>query len=304
MHLRGVLLQSKQELYLFISSRLLVKPTTKLIVYGLLDPNTLDLRYVGRSSSGLVRPKKHIWNMTENKTRYSHLRIYRWIEILRRDDAKPTIIVLSECSTQEQLALEEIRWIALAKQFDHNLTNLSDGGEGNAGHQSFWKGKKKNPKSVELCASKTRGGRRTLEQRLEMSQQRKGRIVGNKTKEKLSKTSKHKKQIQDNFGNIYESVNQAASKFGYGGSAISRSLKNPRVVVAGRYKFTYLKAEDRDRNITTSNMKVIDQHGNVYQNVKEASEKLQVSKSSIYICINKENRTASGHILKYLGERN
>ena len=85
MHLRGVLLQSKQELYLFISSRLLVKPTTKLIVYGLLDPNTLDLRYVGRSSSGLVRPKKHIWNMTENKTRYSHLRIYRWIEILRRD---------------------------------------------------------------------------------------------------------------------------------------------------------------------------------------------------------------------------
>lgn len=29
------------------------------LIYGLVDPRTSELRYIGRSSSGLTRPKQH-----------------------------------------------------------------------------------------------------------------------------------------------------------------------------------------------------------------------------------------------------
>jgi hypothetical protein len=34
------------------------------IIYGLVDPETEELRYIGKSSTGMSRPKKHFYPST------------------------------------------------------------------------------------------------------------------------------------------------------------------------------------------------------------------------------------------------
>ncbi len=95
------------------------------IIYGLIDPVTLIIRYVGRSSWGLTRPKAH-W------TAKGRTRVANWIKGLRVRGAKYLIVVL-EHTAPENIAQCEMWWIAYGRLSGWNLTNLTDGGEGAIG---------------------------------------------------------------------------------------------------------------------------------------------------------------------------
>ena len=298
---------NKEDIQKYIETQLhrLHLCNSKIIVYGLLDPQTKHLKYIGRSSSGLERPKKHIWNMNEQKTRYSHLRIYRWINSLKEIGEKPFIIVLEECTDEKSVAEAEKKWIKNARLAGYDLTNLSDGGEGNCGHKSIWKGTKKDPEKVELHAQKMRGRKRSQEQ---LEQARKKRELLNKTevsentRKRLSETSKHKKPIKDNFGNIYESVNEAAKKLSIKPTSVTRSLKNEKAIVDGKYSFKYLRDEDKLKNIT-SPCQIIDQYGNIYESATAAAKQLNIQSTTIYITIYNPNRTAGGYKFRYVTDK-
>src|SRR5579863_6649347 len=89
------------------------------IVYALLDPETYDVRYVGKSSSMFVRPKqKHSAYCAS------------WIKSLESRGLKPIVRVISAENDHQACVNDEIRWIAFFRSKGADLTNIMDGGEG------------------------------------------------------------------------------------------------------------------------------------------------------------------------------
>jgi len=137
-----------------------VSSSNAFLVYGLLDPWTGELRYIGQTTMGMKRPHQHA-------TPY-YLRIEgnswkaNWIRKLLRDGEKPIVVILDEsCTSAEMVAAREVALIAEYRAKGARLTNQSEGGIGPVGL-------KRSRESVERGAAKRRGAKRTLEQRLRM----------------------------------------------------------------------------------------------------------------------------------------
>lgn len=102
--------------------------TSKFLIYGLEDPRTHELRYIGRSSNGLRRPRDH--------SKPSYLKIdgnthkANWVRSLLRAGLVPGIRVLRECSSNEETCTAECELIAFYRAKGARLTNQSAGGEG------------------------------------------------------------------------------------------------------------------------------------------------------------------------------
>lgn len=92
------------------------------MIYGLRDPRTLEVRYIGQTCRGFVRPRVHSWYARKGENSYKA----RWIRSLQKIGLKPDIVVLEE-TTKEQLDAREIWWIAKYRATGR-LTNLSAGG--------------------------------------------------------------------------------------------------------------------------------------------------------------------------------
>ena len=89
-------------------------------IYALIDPNTLETRYVGKSDHPKSRLSHHI---TDAKTRTNCHRL-AWINSLWKLNQKPILKILEEVSI-EIWGERENYWIG---QFG-NLTNMIDGGK-------------------------------------------------------------------------------------------------------------------------------------------------------------------------------
>lgn len=100
---------------------------TGFIIYGLQDPNSLEIRYIGKSSSGLVRPRDHLKPSHVRTDKNSRKR--RWLESLYAENIRPRIVIL-EHSVAENIDADERKWIAYAKQSGWKITNVFEGGEG------------------------------------------------------------------------------------------------------------------------------------------------------------------------------
>lgn len=104
--------------------------TPRFLVYGLVDPRTGDLRYVGKSSSGMTRPHHHL--SAGARKRNTHLG--HWLAELYGDIGRgPAILVLRECSCNEEALSGEIELIARFRGCDFDLVNATDGGQGSLG---------------------------------------------------------------------------------------------------------------------------------------------------------------------------
>jgi len=101
----------------------------KYIIYGLTDPDTQEVRYIGKSTSGLKRPKEH--KKPCNLKTPSHK--VNWIKSLINEGKTYGIIIIEETETPEALDGREIHWIAEYKARGAKLTNGTDGGEGALG---------------------------------------------------------------------------------------------------------------------------------------------------------------------------
>lgn len=99
------------------------------LIYGLVDPSTLLVRYVGLSTSGMTRPNSH--RHTRELKKPGHKA--SWIKSLLAVGLDYTIVVLEEVTTKDALGSAECFWIAYGRACNWPLTNLSDGGPGNIG---------------------------------------------------------------------------------------------------------------------------------------------------------------------------
>ena len=99
---------------------------SQFIIYGLCEPDTLEVRYVGLSRAGLKRPFAHSAEAGASR-RSTHKR--NWIRSLHRQRRNYSILVLEELATDEGIGDVERRVIAWFRENDARLVNITDGGE-------------------------------------------------------------------------------------------------------------------------------------------------------------------------------
>lgn len=135
------------------------------IIYGLIDPNTKELRYIGYSSNLQKRYyNHHLMSALKANTYRNH-----WIKSLLAKGQKAEMIVIESYPTPEELPQAEIEMIAYYKYIGCNLTNGTAGGDGST------------KKII------------TEETRLKLRNANLGKVRSKETKEKISKSSKGKK---------------------------------------------------------------------------------------------------------------
>ncbi|MFN8996703.1 MAG: NUMOD3 domain-containing DNA-binding protein [Pseudomonadota bacterium] len=98
------------------------------LIYGIFSKEGL-LKYVGKSSSGVKRPKAHFF-----PSHYNKVQTYcaRWIKKNIQQGDCPTWGIL-KYSTKDSLCEDEIKLIKEARLSGLKLLNLTDGGDGSAG---------------------------------------------------------------------------------------------------------------------------------------------------------------------------
>ncbi len=102
----------------------------KYLIYGLIHPETKELRYIGFTSQNLVRRLCDHVSMKRLDTERSYKS--SWIKSLLKIGLRPEIILIKE-STKDTWQKDEIEIIKEYKEKGYRLTNLALGGQGAPG---------------------------------------------------------------------------------------------------------------------------------------------------------------------------
>lgn len=96
------------------------------LIYGLNDPRTNELRYVGQTTRTLLqRLSQHC--APGALQRKSHLT--NWVRALRKQSLRPRIVLLECADTIDELNLLELRWIYRCRRSGAKLVNQRIGGD-------------------------------------------------------------------------------------------------------------------------------------------------------------------------------
>lgn len=159
----------------------------KTFIYGLVDPRTLLVRYVGLSSTGMRRPLDHRSKAAGEDTHKA-----RWIKLLAVAGYTYEIVVL-EVVEKVALKAAERWWIVFGRACGWPLTNLTDGGDGLSGHVF------------------------SLEHRAKIGAARRGLIRSSEVREKIAAALRGKKRSAESI------VKQLESRKGYSPSVETRA---------------------------------------------------------------------------------
>jgi len=89
-------------------------------IYGLVDPETGEMRYVGKSNNPKVRYKYHLADKNTNPHKTA------WIHRLSERGLKPNLVILEE-TTQKQWEERERYWIKRYRDEGAPLVNILEG---------------------------------------------------------------------------------------------------------------------------------------------------------------------------------
>jgi len=163
---------------------------TKTYIYGLIDPKSHYLRYVGKSNN----PKDRLRGHMTDKCRCHRT---NWLSGLGMLGLKPQIRII-DVVPKENWKFWEKFYIAKYRSLGFKLVNGTEGGDGlnNPTEEvrrkisNSNKGKKKPPRTKEHCRkiSEFNSGRvRSIETRRKISQALRERKIKKETRQKLSK---------------------------------------------------------------------------------------------------------------------
>ncbi len=183
----------------------------KYLIYGLTDPRTEQVRYIGKSTIGMRRPREH------GRKGRSNAKCKNWLKSLHAKGLKFGIVVLEVCENEESLNPAECRWIAYGRAENWELTNMTNGGEGTTGHI-----KSKETREALSRAAKSRQA--DPEVRENARKKALGHTTSKETREQISKKLKGRKLSASHIENIknglkrrifseeYKKLSLAASK--------------------------------------------------------------------------------------------
>jgi hypothetical protein len=120
-------------------------------IYGLIDPRTDEIRYVGKTTRGLHRVLAHGKSIGVTKEKHTHK--YRWIRSLKELGLSYKWSILEIVENVVSIDDRERFWISHGRDSGWNLTNATDGGDG-ARHS---------PEVLARMAAKKRGKKQSPE---------------------------------------------------------------------------------------------------------------------------------------------
>ena len=96
-------------------------------IYGLIDPRTGALRYVGKADDPVKRLRRHVWECRQMSC-YRH----RWVAAVVASGNLPRLVVLQVVANADWSASEKA-WISYYRARGLRLVNDTDGGDGGLG---------------------------------------------------------------------------------------------------------------------------------------------------------------------------
>lgn len=184
-------------------------------VYGLYDPITGELRYIGKTKCAKTRLSIHLSPSHLSKRNHR----VNWIKSVLAKGLKPEFRILEDCHSDMELVAAERRWIAKLRSEGARLTNSTDGGEG------------------------APGAKLSAEHKRKISEAHKGKVISESHRKRLSEVHKGAKRpprtrsysinaskahggrsFLDENGNIYDVLSDAVSALGVDGSSVCRVL--------------------------------------------------------------------------------
>lgn len=155
---------------------------SKYLIYGLIDPRTDLIRYVGQSANGIKRPRQHRTPKQLSANTYK----CKWLRQLLRDGLDYRVVIL-QYSAEESLSSDEIWWIAFGRALGWPLTNATDGGHGTRGYSPT-------PETREKLREVNKNRTFTPEWRAKISAAGRGRTASPETVDRLRKSHLGKRQ--------------------------------------------------------------------------------------------------------------
>lgn len=253
-----------------------------------------EIRYIGKTNQTLKRRLQgHLCDAKKAKIN-NYTKNHNWNWISKQLEEGNTIIINEvdsmEFSENENWKWLEQYWISQFKCWGFNLTNLTDGGDGNQ-NQHFSK------ETIELRASKIRGIPRSEETKEKISQGLTGIVRSEETKQKVRDSiveiqGRRVKQYSKEgvYIKTWDYIKQASNELNIDASNISSCCyykKNHNTAGGFIWRF-----ENDDTPITVDKSKYINQydiHGNFikeWENMNKASKELGIDVSSIYNVVN------------------
>lgn len=141
------------------------------VIYGLIDPRTSMVRYVGKS----IRPEQRLANHMNDRSVTWRT---NWLAELRHLGLRPELVTLQVLQPGEDWAAAERWWITEGRINGWPLVNATAGGDGvpevtGPGKERMlqtWRGRKHSPESLVRIGNASRGRRHTSEHREMMRQ--------------------------------------------------------------------------------------------------------------------------------------
>ena len=264
-----------------------------IYIYSLKDPETNEIRYVGKTTDINTRLKTHITRSRHNKYHSA-----RWVQSVLKRGLRPIIELVEEC-TEENWVEREKYWIAYYRErFD--LTNVLDGGEGGATFGRLGK----------PWDEKQRINNRLARLGVSVNHTKEG--CENRKKGVRAYYDKNKKPIlqydlEGKFIREWDSAVDAGKEMKISYSDINRACKKETLTAAcfqWRYKNSDIKIGKYVKPENGSNKRVIQltkegEFLNEYKSITEAFNKTGVKQTNIGNCLAKRSFSAGGYKWKY-----
>ncbi len=159
---------------------------SKVYIYGLVDPRTEQIRYVGQTKDIKRRLRNHLNDAKRGVKSHKH----SWIRKLLVEKVKPKITVIEKCNSRNADEREEY-WIVYYRETEAGLTNQTDGGYGARGYVRTEE--EKGEISKRMKGNKHGLGKKhTEEYKRKSSERQKGRIFSEETKKKMRQAAKNR----------------------------------------------------------------------------------------------------------------
>jgi hypothetical protein len=207
------------------------KPTGDVVayIYGLVDPETEQIRYIGKSIRPAERLENHI-NEPPSNCHRSH-----WLQKLKRAGLRPGIVIIESVVGAWPWQESERFWIAYGRKQGWPLTNNTSGGDGvqdlapeaRARIVAAGRGRKHTPAELEKMRIASTGRVFGPESRAKQSAAFKGRAMtwGAKIAEVLRKLSPDQETEVRLRLSAGEKVKDIAREFGMHRTSISKVKK-------------------------------------------------------------------------------
>jgi hypothetical protein len=264
-----------------------MNPNRPWTIYGLVDPRTDDVRYVGVNFRGAARYREHLCRARKGCTRH----VYCWIRQLMRQDMLPVYRILETGQGENTWQAREAYWIAQLRG-KTKLCNLTNGGDGTPGRpipakqrallSEQRKGKKYPPgrKSAMLgrkhsaavrakIAEASRGRRDRPETSIRRSEAAKRRGIPPEQQARMAmataatrRTSEFREKARllrsvrrllcEQTGEIFLSLRQAAAAIGATKGALQFALRDRRPCKGFTFRILSASTTSKQKRVTTS----------------------------------------------------